>query len=783
MADCRYAGEGPESVADEVMTRLENIIGIWVIRHRWWILAISVLLAAVMGSGACFLTFSSDVRMYFSRENPELQAFEALENTYAKEEHVFLAIAPESGNVFTGEAICALAELTEASWRIHHAIRVDSLINFQHTRAEEDGLVVENLVQDPENLTDSDLDRVRAISLSDPALVNRIVSPRGHVAGVNVRIAMPGNTGRETGTVTTYVEKMGDDFRRRHPDIDLHVTGSIIIDAAFREATQNDFITLIPVMYLVLIIIMGLTLRSFSGTLATFTVIGLSMATGIGIAGWLGITLSATSVNAPTIILTLSVADSVHILATIFQQMRLGKSKQDAIVESLRVNLSPVFVTSITTAIGFLSMNFSDAPPFHDLGNIVAIGVVSAFMYSITVLPALVAVLPIGGRFSGTSKPIAFNRLADFVIKRRSLLFWTSILAMPLLAAGIFRIELNDDFVKYFSHRFEFRRGTDFIEKNLTGFNCIEYSLQAGGGSGGINDPTFLKTVDAFSEWYRQQPKVVHVSSITDIMKRLNRDMHGGDNTYYAIPETRELAAQYLLLYEMSLPFGLDLNGDINIDKSAIRMVVRLKETSTREVRQMDARAQDWLKAHAPRGMYTDGTGMSIMFAHISERNIKSMLGVSFGALILISLILITILGSIKFGLLSLIPNLTPTLMAFGIWGMAVGQVGLVISILATLTIGIVVDDTVHFMSKYLRARREYGMTPADAVRFALNTVGTAMWVTTVVLVAGFLVLALSGFVPTAVTGLMTALTITLALILDFIFLPTLLMKVEEGRK
>jgi predicted RND superfamily exporter protein len=256
--------------------------------------------------------------------------------------------------------------------------------------------------------------------------------------------------------------------------------------------------------------------------------------------------------------------------------------------------------------------------------------------------------------------------------------------------------------------------------------------------------------------------------------------MHADDESFYRIPDQRELAAQYLLLYEMSLPFGLDLNNQINVDKSATRMTVILKDTTTKELRQMDQKAREWLKANAPASMLTYGSGLSIIFAHISERNINSLLGASFGALGLISLILIVALRSFKLGVISLIPNVAPAIMAFGLWGILVGQVGLGLSVVAAMTLGIVVDDTVHFMSKYLRARREHGMNPSAAVRYSFNTVGTALWITTLALVGGFLVLAFSGYKMSSDMGLMTAITITLALALDFLFLPTLLMKVEE---
>jgi predicted RND superfamily exporter protein len=314
---------------------------------------------------------------------------------------------------------------------------------------------------------------------------------------------------------------------------------------------------------------------------------------------------------------------------------------------------------------------------------------------------------------------------------------------------------------------------------NLRGWDIIEYSLNSG-EPGGIHKPEYLLTVEEFSQWYRKQPNVTFVSSITNTIKTLNQNMHGDDPSFYIIPESRELAAQYLLLYELSLPFGQDLNNRINVDKSATRVIVFLKSTTAKDQRAMDAKAREWLKGNAPPYMFTYGSGLSIIWAHISKRNIESMLGASFGALVLISAILILALRSFRLGIISLIPNLAPAFMSFGIWGMLVGQVGLGLSVIVSLTIGIVVDDTIHFLSKYLRARREGNMDPTHAVRYAFNTVGTALWVTTVALVAGFSVLMASGYNVNAQMGLLSAITISLALILDFFFLPALLLMMDR---
>jgi len=761
------------------MQWFETVFGKWVVTKRWWIIILTILVVVTASSGVRFLTINNDNRIFFSEQNPQLKALEALENTYNRVDNVFFVIAPKDGDVFTQRTLTAIEELTEASWKIPYSSRVDSIANFQHAWAKEDELIVEDLVQNSERFSDKDLKRVKQIALSEPQIVNNIVSSSGHVTAVDVNILLPGKSIKEVPEVTAFSRKVANDFRQKYPDIDLYLTGGVVIDNAFGEASQDDMATLTPLMLFVLVILVGLALRSFTGTFSTSVIILISMFTGMGLAGWLGITINAASVNATTIILTLAVADSVHILTTIFHHMRLGKSKHDAISESMRINLQPVFLTSITTAVGFLSMNLSDAPPFRDLGNIVAMGVMAAFLYSVLFLPALIAILPvrIKPRADEAEKPCC-NKLANFIINRRNVVFLTMVGLIAIFAAGLFQIELNENFYEYFGKRYEIRKANDFVEANLTGLDRIEYSLESG-ETGGINKPEYLATVENFVNWYREQPNVIHVFTITDTMKRLNKNMHADDENYYRIPDERNLAAQYLLLYEMSLPFGLDLNNQINVDKSATRMIVTVRGVTSNELREMDTRAREWLKANAPKEMFTYGSGLSVIWAHIAERNIKSMLGASFWALLLISGILIFALRSFKLGVLSLIPNLAPAFMAFGIWGLTVGRVGIGLSVLASMTLGIVVDDTVHFLSKFLRARRESNMDAIGAVRYAFNTVGTAMWVTTVALVAGFSVLTLSGYKMNSDLGLMAAITITLALVMDFFLLPTLLIKVE----
>jgi hypothetical protein len=746
------------------------------VQHPWAVLALLLPVFVLASAGVTQLRFSDDIRVFFHKDNPQLLAYESLENTYSKNNSVLIVIAPQDGDVFTRKTLASIEKLTEMAWKTPHSRRVDSITNFQHTYAQEDDLVVDDLVRDAPSLSDEGLARIRQVALSEPLLVNRLVSPRGDVAGVNVPIILPGvNKRKEQPEVVAYLRNLAAQLEVENPNLKIYLTGKIMLNNALAEAGRQDMRTLIPAMLLVVLVILGLLLRNVSGVIATLAVILLSIGTGLGLAGWLGIVLSPPVLSAANIIMTLAVAHTVHILVTFLHGMHEGQSRAEAMTESLRRNVQPVFITSFTTALGFLSMNFSESPPFRDLGNIVSMGMVAAWCLSMFLLPALIMIMPLRVREQRTRGFDLMDRLAEFVISRRRMLLLGMGGFTLVAVAFIPRNELNDEFIKYFDENTAFRIATDYTIENLTGIDLIEYSLESA-QAGDIHEPEYMRAVDAFAEWYRDQPEVRHVAAITDILKRLNMNMHGDDPAWHILPGDRELAAQYLLLYELSLPFGLDMNDQINIDKSATLFRATLNAISTNGILDLERRAADWLENNAPAEMRNDGSGQSVMFAHIGYRNVRGLLGGTTIVLVLISLMLIFALRSLKYGLMSLIPNLAPAAIAFGLWGMMVGQVGLALSVVVGMTLGIVVDDTVHFMSKYLHALRDRGESPEAATRYAFHNVGMAMVVTSLVLVAGFAVLAFSNFELNAGMGLLSALTIAVALAADLLLLPPLLL-------
>ncbi len=747
-----------------------------VIRHRGLVLLAAVLAAVALGSGASRLEFSTNYRVFFSDANPELQAFEDLQNTYTKNDNFFFVVEPASGAVFDRETIAAVEELTEAAWQIPYTIRVDSVSNFQHTYAIEDDLIVEDLVRDAESREAGFLDARRDVALAEPLLRKQVLTADGDVTAINVVLQYPEKGFMEVPEAVEHARALQADIEAKYPDLTIHLTGVSMLNNAFAETGMSDGATLMPMMFGVIFLLTWVIIRSLIATMSTLLVIGLSTMVAMGAAGFFGVKLTPIAMSAPIVILTLAVADSIHILMSLRGLVREGMGKHEALVEAVRINFLPVAITSLTTIVGFLSLNFSDSPPYWHLGNITAVGILAAWIFSITVLPAALSLLPYRVKpNSGTEWSVqAMDGLANFVIRRYRMLLVG--VGLPTLAVIAFipTLDFNDQWVEYFDERIEFRVDSDNA-MNHFGLYPIEYSIPAA-GPGGISEPEYLERLEAFTNYLREQEHVTHVYSISDIMKRLNRNMHADDDSYYRIPDDRELSAQYLLLYELSLPYGLDLNDRINVDKSATRVTATIAQATSAETKAFFNDVDAWMQDNLPSYMHAKPTSAAVMFTYISERNMQNMVMGTIIAIAAIAVIMMFALRSVRLGTLSLVPNGLPILTTFGAWSLLVGEVGFSVATVASISLGIIVDDTVHWLSKYVRARDEQQLSVEDSIRYAFHNVGTAIVVNTIILAAGFYVMTTSAFKMNVDLGLMTILSIVGALILDFLFLPALLL-------
>lgn len=748
------------------------------------VLLASLVLIVVTTIGAKNLYFRGDYNIFFDDDNQQVRVFNDIQDRFAKTDSITVVVSPESKNVFTPQMLELIRNLTEDAWQTPYSSRVDSITNYQHTEAEEDDLWVADLVSEDFDFSTEQIEKAKKISTNEPVTRRSMVSEQGDVAVINITVQFPEeNKTAEVEEVYNYVSTLLSQYKQDHPQVDFYKTGIVSLNYAFMLSAQEDIITLVPIMLLVILLFLSAMLRSFSGVLSTLIVISGSVLVTMGVCGWMGLSLNAATVNIPTLVMTLAVADSVHVIATVRHYMSRGSKKVDAVFASLKSNSIPIFITSVTTATGFLMMNMSESPALRDFGTLSALGVMVACLLSLTMLPALLCILPFSVKNTVQADKVQFmDAFGDFVVNNRNSILALSVLFILAAASFVPLNKINDDSVKYFDKSSEFRQGVDFMQERISGMGTISVVIDSN-ESQGIVAEEFLSTLNSFTHWLREQDNVDHVLSLSDVFKRLSKNMHGDDQAYYQLPENRELAAQYLLMYEMSLPYGLDLNNQLSIDKSALKVQITTENLGSHELIILENNIYDWFDDNAvAKGLNYTVTASSptLMFAHIGATNMKSMLTSLPLSLVLISGLLMLALRSIKLGAFSILPNMIPAVIGFGFWGLISGEINLGLSVVASLTLGIVVDDTVHFLSKYQIARKE-GKSPEDAVRFAFHTVGRALWITTVVLVAGFAVLAMSGFKLNSDMGLLSGIIIGLALVVDFLFLPCVLMLFDKS--
>ncbi|MEC8227633.1 MAG: MMPL family transporter, partial [Pseudomonadota bacterium] len=309
------------------------------------LILICLIAIAGLASGGQYLYFRGDYKTFFREDNPHRAAFEEMQDIFNKTESVNLLVVPESGNVFNADTLNLIQALTERAWQTPYSIRVNSVTNFQHTYSEGDDLIVDKLYPDWQSLSEELIKNIEAVALTEPDVVNRLVSPDSQVAVISITVRMSdGDQTKEVAEVAGFVKALAEDVTTTHPDHKIYLTGVVMLNDAFQLAANDDASTLVPAMFIIIIVMIGVLLRSFWAALATLLIVGATIAATMGFAGWAGYFLSVSTVNVPTMVMTLAVADCVHISASWFQQMREGLSKQDALTRAVNLNRMPVII-------------------------------------------------------------------------------------------------------------------------------------------------------------------------------------------------------------------------------------------------------------------------------------------------------------------------------------------------------------------------------------------------------------------------------------------------------
>ena len=762
---------------------LESYIN-FIMRHRIWVIIVVLLGSIAASTGMSKLTFASDYRVFFGADNPDLKKWDDYQATFSNNDNVLFVLQFPTGDSFDRDMAMVIEDLTERAWTLPNATRVDSLSNYQRTLVIDDFLEVVNLIEGAQDLTDEELRERAEYAMNEPVIYRALLAENMRTNGVNVNIELQGDPDAEGRRTAIAAHKMASELENQYPGLTVAMNGSMILNYGFVESGERDAMTLIPAMYGVMLFLTLVMLRSFWGMVATLITIIFSTTVALGVAGALGMKLAPVTIIAPNIILTLAVADCIHIISSVQKHLRAGMDRMTAIKEAVRKNFTAIFITSATTAVGFLSLNYSDAPPFQYLGNITAFGVLAAWILAITFVPAFLSFMPL----IPAAKPKTgflerlLARFADMVIHNARRVLIVGTVASVALIAMAATNNLDDRMSTYFSKELQIRQDIDFASEHLRGQDIFEYEMRSG-RAGGISEPAYLQNMERFVVWLRAQPEVDQVTAFSDVIKRLNQNMNSGSPDFYSIPENPELAAQYLLLYELSLPFGLDLNNQINIDKSSTRLSVVIKDMTLKAQESYHLRVEDWVASNNLQDMVASPTGVSKIFASLSFRNIVEMLTGNVIAVITIGAMMVFTLRSFSIGLISVITNAVPALITFGLWAIFVGHIGLAAAVIGAASLGIVVDDSVHFLTKYLRGRRDKNLSKEDSIRYAFAEVGEAIVFTSIIVGAGFALIAFSTFQINAQLGLLTAITVLVAMLFDFLVLPAILILGGDGSR
>ena len=753
-----------------------------IVDRPWLTLLLTLLVLVVCAIQLAKLRPSVSYQDMLGKDHPKLVDYEFIQGKYTRDDNLLVLIAAHDGDAFDEATLNAAGELTEQLWQTPFSIRVDSISNYQHSYADGDELIVGDLVSTDDYLTRSAA-RIRSIAMHEPLLLNRATNPAGNVLATSVSFAFPNKDASEKLEAYGFVMQRVAEFRRKYDGVDLYVSGLVALDATVMAISQRETGLFLVLVIGIVVVLLALFMRSLMPVVLSILVCLFSVMMALSLAGYMGWKLTPFTASVPLVILIIAVADCVHLVSAYLQQRRqTGGEPGPPLKAALTANFRPIAITSITTAIGFLSLNFSESDSVSALGNEVAFGVMAAFAFSVTFLPASLALLPHRVKIN-RSQPSYFawsERIAAWVDRFRYTVLAIAAIAVISVGFGSVRNSVNDIIPHYFAESLPWRQANDFAEAEFGGAYTFSWSLQS---PSGVSDPLFLADVERFVDWLRANPDVVYVNSVTDTFKRLNRNMNGELEAHYRIPQNRELAAQYLLLYEMSLPFGLDLNNQIDWNKTSVRVQATFKTLSTSQILAMERDVNAWLANNLPR-IESTGSGVQLMFAHMLNHDVISLLyGTALG-LLLISLCLVFAFRSLQLGLISLAPNLVPALLAFGVWGYSVGQVGMGLAMVSGMTIGIIVDDTVHFLYKYRMARREQQLDSRAAIAETYRRVGPAIVFTTVVLVTGFLAMAvLAEFRVNSDMALMTSMVLLFALLFDLVALPALLLIIDREKR
>ncbi|HIP30695.1 MAG TPA: hypothetical protein EYG83_07780 [Sulfurospirillum arcachonense] len=733
-------------------------------KFKYKLIILITVIVALLSISLKNLDYEGSYKIWFDQDSKIIKDYESFRSTFSGDDRFAIAFEDKNG-IFTEKAINVILDLTKKLHQIKGVQKVDSLTNYQHISSFEDDIIIENFIVNTQNL-----DEKKRLALTDDLILNQLISKSATTTMLSVKLANDISSNEEVNIyVMEEIQKILN-TESEETNYKFYTTGVPAITASLVTISQHDAMILMPMAVVIVVILLFLIFRNIIGVLVPSVVVVFTFLTVLSIQILLGYKLNNFTVNIPSFISAITIADAMHLyLGWVYYKLS-GENTKKAVHMALEKNLLPIALTSITTAIGFASLGFSEIEPISTLGIAITSGALLAFVFSITIVPAILLLLP-EEHPVGSFSFINFSNIKGygaFISRNDKKIVFSFVFLFAILIYGLNFIKVDSNSIKYFGEDTTVRSGANFLEKELTGAMVYEVILNSKQREGAKN-PKFLNTIVKFEKELAQRyNNITFDFSLKDIVVRMQNVLNKEALT--AIPKSQNLVAQYLLLYSMSLPQGMEINDKIDTTEQYLRLTLNSNIQDTSKDLEMISWIESWWEGHH---YAAEVQGQTMIFAHMQSSITDTLIFSISLTLLIVILLMYFIFRNIKMLWIFILPNIAPIVLVLGIMGYAGLNIDIGIAISAAVILGISVDDTIHFFTKYFDAIKTKSFE--ESIDHVLKYSGSAMILTTIILSFTFSIFMFSSFVPNVNFAIVTICALNIALLLDLVLLPALL--------
>lgn len=739
-----------------------------ILRLHWLWFLFTFVGTAGLGYLATQIEYEFSLEQMFLSDSPLRRNLDEFEELFGEDDNV-LIVALGAEDIFSVNGYKRIESITNKLEQLPYFEHVISLTNAETIKGEQDSFKVAKVleVENPENANWS---KIKSDLLSDPLVTGALLSRKGNATAISMDIKPKFNNNKGRKQLIAEVEKLIEPYKSEGI---FHLTGIPQLRNAFVHYMQKDQMTFTPLCILVVTILAFWLFRAVKANVFSIMIIALTALWTLGFMTLGGATINIITVVMPSLLMVMGMAYVTHFLSRYIEDTASGLPKEEALRQTTAHMFLPVLLTSITTGIGFASLLVLKVDLVRQFGLYSAIGLMVAFFLTITFLPSLCIVSkpfnPEKALFSKKDMFGSYLTWNDRLVKRRP---WSVIVfSLALLATAIFFItkvrvdsklmeESNPKSPEYAAHQ--------FMTENLSGIVPLEI-LAKSGQKDAFKEPENLRALDELKKYILAIDGIDYAFSFADIIKKMNQAMHEDDPAYFKVPDTRQAIAQYLLLYE-----GEQLDRLVTGGFDKARIAIRCQDLGSNKIIKIEKQIYEKASKLFPQGIEIQVTGTSIMAGKLMDRLILDMVKSLFVAAFIITILMAILFRSARLGLLAMIPNFIPIVLTMGILGLLDITLRTSIVVVFSISLGIAVDDTIHFIMRFRNELKTSGDYDISLKNTFLGT-GRPIIFTSLLLFLGFGVLSQSSFIPTRNFGLLSAITMVSALLGDLFLLPALL--------